>query len=160
MVSGNTIIIIICIVAFVFPFAFIGRKGRKKKKGLKKSLQDYAEKHSFQIDEIEVLDELALGVDNKNCVAFSTEIVGEEYAVHHVVLNDVKTCQLNRKRRDVNTSAGSESLLSQLELAFYPKTKNGEVLSFVLYDENGGNRLGDELQLGVKWAEVYNKCKK
>lgn len=160
MSTGNIIIGIICVIAFIFPFVFIGRKGRMKKKGLKTSLYNYAGKHNFKIDQFETLDELALGIDSTNNVALITETINEEFVTRHVALDEIKTCQLNRKRRDVNSASGNESLLSQLDLSFYPRTKNDDVVSFLLYDENSGKRLGDELQLGVKWVEIYNGKKK
>lgn len=160
MSTGNIIIAIICIVAFTFPFVLIGRKGRKAKKRLKRSLNNFVKEHHFEIDKVELLDQSALGWDSKNHLALYTEIINEQFVTRHIALDGIKTCKLNRKRRDVNSSNGNESLLSKLELEFYPKTKSGEVASFVLYDEKTGDRLGDELQTGIKWAEIYNSKSK
>lgn len=159
MSTGNIIITIICIVVFFAPFVLIGRKGRRRKKGLKTNVQDYANKLNYKVDQFEALDELALALDSENHIAFMTEIVANEFVTRHVELDATQTCKLNRKRRDVHTSVGNESLLSQLELSFYPKTKSEETTSFVLYDEASGKRLGDELQLGVKWVDLYKNSK-
>lgn len=160
MNTGNIIIITLCILAFILPFVLIGRKGRKKKKGLKMSLQNLANKHNFQIDQLDIVDDLALGVDENNHVAFFAEAVNDGFKTNHVVLGDSLTCILNRKTRNVNTNFGNESLLSQLKLVFSPKSKNEEINSFILFDESNGKRLGDELQFGNKWAEIYNRNRK
>lgn len=156
MGTGNIVIVILCIVAFIFPFVLIGGKGRKKKRALKKALRNYAGEQSFNIDELEVDEEFALGIDSNNHVALFARVLNEGYTTSHINLNEIKTCKLNHQRRDVNSSNGPESLLSKLELGFYPKTKTGEVVSFVLFDENSGTRLGDELQMGNKWAKIYS----
>ncbi len=156
MSTGNIIIAIICIVAFIFPFVLIGRKGRKAKKRLKRSLNNFVKAHNFELDKVELLDKSALGWDSKNHLALYTEIVNEQFVTRHIELEGIKTCKLNRKRRDINSSNGNESLLSKLELAFYPKLNSGEVETFILFDENSGDRLGDELQTGTKWTKIYN----
>src|SRR5690554_2488603 len=95
MEIGNVLIGVISVVAIILPFVIMYRKSKSTERGLVKNLKEYANKNNFQLDKVESVAHLALGLDQKNRIAYFSEVEEGVFDTWHLNLSDRKSTRLN-----------------------------------------------------------------
>lgn len=158
METGSILVGVISVVAIVIPFVYMYRKSKSTERGLVKNIKTYAEKNGLQLDKSEAVASLALGLDTKNKIAYFSEVDHGVYDTRHITLSDISICKVNREVREVNYHGEKDKITHSLEVCFYPKNKNGEVTSFLLFDEDKNKMLSGEIQLANEWVAHFNSA--
>lgn len=150
---GTLIIVIICIIIFVVPFVIFNRKNKSASNSLVKKLKEYATSQQYTLEEYENEDELVLGIDYKNRIAFFlNNRIEADKQPKHINLDSFSLCRVNQ----LTQGSGDESVIKKISLDFIPKSKKEDILSFVLYEESDERRLNNEVQLSRKWVDIFN----
>src|SRR5690554_8035956 len=61
-----------------------------------------ANKNNFQLDKVESVAHLALGLDQKNRIAYFSEVEEGVFDTWHLNLSDFNICKVNREVREVD----------------------------------------------------------
>lgn len=156
MEIGNVLIGVISVVAVILPFVIMYRKSKSTERGLVKNLKEYANKNNFQLDKVESVANLALGLDQKNRIAYFSEVEEGVFDTWHLNLSDFNICKVNREVREVDYHGEKDRVTHSLKIEFYPKNKKDQLASFLLFDEDKDRMLSGEIQLANEWVGHFN----
>ncbi|WP_107038618.1 hypothetical protein [Brumimicrobium mesophilum] len=156
METGNILIGVISMMAIIIPFFLMYKKSKNTERGLLKNLKEYTQNNGLQLDKWGSVENIILGIDHINKIAFFSELDGDAYKTMHLNLTDLEMCRVNREGREVKYHGGKDILTHSLEICFYPKNRREGIEIFKLYNEDKNKSLNGEIQLANEWVSIYN----
>lgn len=154
----STIIGISLFLLFVIPIVLLNRRGKKTVQLFKKKLFSQAEKESCTINEFEIWNNAAIGIDTESSKIFFLKKVAYKDENEKIDLKEVSSCQLINTNQNFNTKDGQQTIVEKLELVFSFKEQQKDQKSFVLYDRDLDNiNLNGEVQIAQKWLGILTK---
>lgn len=148
----GAIAILICFL----PFVMITRSRKKKEKLFLKSLSDFAIQNNCQIDQREVFNSFAIGMDEaQNFVLFYSKTKDREIA-QFVDLGKIQSCKVSNTNRTYKNKEGDHKVIDKLELNFIPTARNQPAVTMEFFNPEVSLQLSGELQSIEKWSKLIN----
>ncbi len=152
------VMIILTTLFCVLPFAwfmFIGKNNtRKKEKLFKDAIKD--ENLSFNTKE--QWNNNFIGIDESKNILMFIKLINQETSILKIDLNEIKTCQINRKTRDFKREKKMETELQSLDLELVFLMKSDSItLNF--YDINDDFSEDLEMKRAEKWQALIQQSK-
>lgn len=147
----------IAVLALVGPFIFVLIKNKRKNNKTKSIFMKYANVDNSNIDESDILDNIAIGIDyNQNRLYFIKHSNNQE-SKQIINLNDVRSAKLEKKQRTVKSGKSSTLIIEKVELVLTSNNPNKQNYVLDLYDENINMVLSGEVQLANKWVAILER---
>lgn len=154
----SSIIGIGLLLLFVIPIVLLNRRGKKTEQLFKNKLFSQAEKDSCEINEFEIWNNAAIGLDSNSSKLFFLKKVAYKDEYENMDLKEVSTCQLRNTNENFNSKDGQQTIIEKLELIFSFKGHGKDPKSIVLYDRDLDNlNLNGEVQIAQKWHGILTK---
>lgn len=158
MYIGSTITGVLLVVACVIPIVLTKRNRVKRNQKYLDKLTAFAAQSACKIEEYEVWNETAIGVDNVNMKLFYIQFNGENQVQMEIDLKTVYECQVNKKGRTIKNQGETEKVIERLDLGIVFMDKNSPEMLLPFYDrERDSLSLRNELELLNKWVGVLNE---
>lgn len=157
MELGTAIVGIIVTLICTVPIVILNIKKRNKEKTILNVLNKIASENNSQIDEYEIWNQSAIGLDNNSAYIFYTSLINENQISNSVNLSDVEKTKVNSIYRSVKTDDRTYNIIDKLELEFIYKNKNSAEKVLEFYNSNTNRlTLAGELQIAEKWSNKIN----
>ncbi|MDP3444038.1 MAG: hypothetical protein Q8T08_14375 [Ignavibacteria bacterium] len=153
----TTSIIGLSLLAIIFlPFLLMAQKDKRKVQNLINRISGLAEKNNSKLTDYELLNSLAIGIDNENNHLFFIRSTSNKVVEEVIRLSDFQKCRVVNSGNTMNTKINSIFVTDKLYLAFIGK-ENKQEFDLELYNSDyDGLTLKGELQLAEKWAKIIN----
>lgn len=158
MYLGTTIAGVLVVAACTLPIVISNRNRSKRTRYFFDKLSGFATQFGGQIDQHDIWNGTAVGIDKIKLKLFYIQVNGENRIEREVDLRAVQQCKVLNKSRTVNNNGDSNKIIERLELsfAFVDKTAPDKLLSF--YDNSRDNlSINREFELVNKWAALVNE---
>ncbi|MEP2669488.1 MAG: hypothetical protein ABJH04_10860 [Cyclobacteriaceae bacterium] len=158
MYLGTTITGVLLAAACAMPIVISNRNRSKRMKHFFDLLKNYASQLNGQVDQYDVWNGTAIGVDKVKMKLFYIQTNGESRIEKELILKAVRHCQVEKKIRTVNNGGESAKVFERIDLRFsFTDTATPEVL-LPFYNNNRDNLSIDrELELANKWSVLINE---
>jgi hypothetical protein len=127
---------------------------RKKEKIFKEAIK--GENVSFNTKE--QWNNNFIGFDESKNILMFIKLINQEASFLRIDLNDLKSCQINRKTRDFKKEKKLETELQTLDLELTLSTKN-EIITLNFYDINDEFSEDLEMKRAEKWQTLIQQSK-
>jgi hypothetical protein len=158
MKISMSVMIILTTLFCVLPFAwfmFIGKNNsRKKEKLFKDAIKD--ENLSFNTKE--QWNNNFIGIDESKNILMFIKLIKQEASILKIDLNEIKSCQINKKTRDFKRENKMETELQSLDLELAFLTKS-EIVTLNFYDINDEFSEEFEMKRAEKWQTLIQQSK-
>lgn len=146
------VLVAICIV----PFIIMGTNKKKRDKQLLQLLLDSASKENCKITQSELLNDVAIGLDETNNKLFFFKKIESIEIAQHVSLLEMKSCGILNSNRLMDSKKKKDVIIEKIGLSFTPLDKNKAHEIFEFFNSEETMLLSGELQLAQKWAKIVN----
>lgn len=158
MYLGTTIASVLLVAVCVLPIVVSNRNRSKRTKYFLDKLNRFATQYGGQIDQHDIWNDSAIGIDKIKLKLFYIQTNGETQIEREVDLKEVHQCKVLNKSRTINNNGDSARIIERLELGFVvaDKTHPDKLLSF--YDNSRDNlSVNREFELVNKWEALINE---
>jgi len=156
MDSGTIIVGTISIALCGVPFALMIRGTKMKKKYLLQSVLAIANNHNCKISQLEVTEEFAIGLDDKENQLFFFRKTSEDEQSQHINLSEIKSCKVIKMGQHFNNKDERDKTIDKLELQFSFLDKNNPDNLLVFYNADESAQPNGEIVIIEKWAKIVN----
>ena len=156
-ISMSTIYIIttlFCVLPCIY-FIFIGKNNTNKKDKL---FKDTLKDENVSLSLTEQWSNKFLGFDESKNMLLFMKLINQEVSLLKIDLNQIKSCQINKKTRDVKKENKMQTELQSLSLEFQFLKKN-EIITFNFYDINDDFSQDLEIERAEKWQALIEQNK-
>jgi hypothetical protein len=156
-ISMSTIYIIttlFCVLPCIY-FIFIGKKNTNNKDKL---FKDTLKDENVSLSLTEQWNNKFLGFDESKNMLLFMKLMNQEVSLLKIDLNQIKSCQINKKTRDVKKENKMQTELQSLSLEFLFLKKN-EIITFNFYDINDDFSQDLEIERADKWQTLIDQKK-
>ncbi|MFC6861789.1 hypothetical protein [Zunongwangia atlantica] len=143
----NTLIGVALLILFIGPIAFAITTQKRKEKKKKETLINFAKTRGKNVNELEVLPILVLGVDSKRTSLFFTN--------DNIRINYIDLDQIADVRLSVLYTEDPKRHIEQISLCFLPKNIEEAEHKIIFYLESDENCIDPETDLYI--AEQWRK---
>lgn len=149
-----TITTLSCVLPCIF-FIFIGKNNTSKKEKLFKNT---IRNENVSLSETEQWHNNFIGFDDYQNILVFMQLINEEVSLLKIDLNQIKSCQINKKIKDVKRENKMHTELQSLdlELLFLKKDK---ISTLNLYDVNSEFTQDSEIERAEKWQKLIQQNK-
>lgn len=148
------VLLLVILITFILIIFFNNRLKQKTNNKLQ-VLNDYAKRQGFEISESEVLNNIVIGIDNKNHKVFFKYLTRS--IEETIDLNSIKKSQKTVISRNAETYNGKQVVTEKLSLTLISKEPKNENANFEFYSvEKGDHQLFGEHQFIDKWVLIIN----
>ena len=156
MESGLYIIDAIIIAIVVLPFALFINGRHKRKRKLRKALEQVATRSNCKLSKIDTYSNFAIGWDAaQEKLLFYKETADSAYA-KVVDLKVIMSCRIVKDAKRVKDKKTHYDVIEKLQLSFEPKNKK-DIVSLELYNNDDEMVLSNELVVAQEWEAFLNK---
>lgn len=158
MDSGTIIISLILVVLAVLPFIFTGKKFRRQKKQLVKTLNGLAEQNQVKLSNYEAGGSFGIGLDQNEGRLFFARFIGEEITSQSVLLAEMNRCKLKTGNRLLDDG---EKIIDRVELVLSPSSSGQPDVVLEMYNsEYDTLTIRGELQTATRWEQIISEAMK
>jgi len=145
---------------FVIPAIILTAKNRNRNKGLLIELTRLAALQNCELSAYDVQPQFAIGlsVSGNQIFFISRQDKTGELIKNNILINRLKACNLQTKKRTVNLQKSTETVIDKIEINFHSRDKDNGNSPWVLYDSEVTPHPDGELLLGEKWVSIINKA--
>ena len=143
---------LLCVLPFVW-FMLMGKNTTRKNGKLFKNVIK-EENASFNVKE--QWNNNFIGIDESKNVLMFIKLNNQETPFLRIDLNDIKSCQINKKTRDLKKDKKMESELQSVDLEFTYLTKK-EMIVLNFYDINDEFSEDLEMKRAEKWQALIKE---
>lgn len=158
MFLGTTITGVLLASACALPIVISNRNRSKRIKRFFDQLNNFAAQHNGQIDQYDVWNATAIGVDKVKMKVFFVQVNSDAQIEREVDIKKVLQCRVEKKSRTISNNNDSIKVIERLDLYFVFTDKSTPDLSLPFYNNKRDNLSIDrEFELVNKWAAVVNE---
>ncbi|MCB0491683.1 MAG: hypothetical protein KDC93_04625 [Cyclobacteriaceae bacterium] len=158
MFLGTTITGVLLASACALPIVISNRNRSKRIKRFFDQLNNFAAQHNGQIDQDDVWNATAIGVDKVKMKVFFVQVNSDAQIEREVDIKKVLQCRVEKKSRTISNNNDSIKVIERLDLYFVFTDKSTPDLSLPFYNNKRDNLSIDrEFELVNKWAAVVNE---
>ncbi|MEQ8364800.1 MAG: hypothetical protein RIF39_13440 [Cyclobacteriaceae bacterium] len=155
MYLGTIITGVLLTAACAMPIVISNRNRSKRMKHFFDLLKNYATQLNGQIDQYDVWNGTAIGVDKVKMKLFYLQTNGDNRIEKEIALKGVRQCQIEKKIRTVNNNGDSVKVIERLDLRFLFTDSNTTEVLLPFYNNNRDNLSIDrELELLNNWSAL------
>ncbi|GGW53354.1 hypothetical protein DFQ11_101177 [Winogradskyella epiphytica] len=155
MGTGIYIIDAVIIACIILPFIFIITGRRKRESTLRKILQFEAAQNNCNLDEMEIHNSFAIGLDTEAKKLLFRKTTALKKYTQIINLSTVEHCEFLKITRSVKTKTKGEKVIEKLHLTFIHN--NGQRTSILeFYDHEDEMILDDAVITGEAWERKIN----
>lgn len=141
MITTIVIIVIICIL----PFIFMNGSRKKERKKIVENLKALAKENHCEIAEFDSDSNFAIGWDTPKTFVFFYKKVGNREFKQAVNLKSIQVCKYHKISRN--------DVINKLELELIPKSKIETAKKLEFFDVDIDMQLSGQLQTIEKWDQ-------
>ncbi|MFZ1807832.1 MAG: hypothetical protein WAU36_11440 [Cyclobacteriaceae bacterium] len=158
MYLGTAITGVLFAAACALPIVISKRNRSQRFKYFFDKLKDFATRHSAQIDEHDVWNATAIGLDKIKLKLFYVQTNGESQIDREVDIKKVLQCRVEKKSRTISNNGNNNKIIERLDLYFVFTDKNSPDLLLPFYDNKRDSLSVDrEFELVNKWCALVNE---
>jgi len=158
MYLGTAITGVLLASACALPIVISNRNRSKRMKRFLDKLKDFATQCNGQIDQYDVWNGTAIGVDKIKMKLFYIQTNGESQSEREIDIKSVLQCRVEKKGRTITNNGDSVKLIERLDLCFVYRDKSTPDLLLPFYDNNRDNLSIDrEFELVNKWSALVKE---
>ncbi|HCM76162.1 MAG TPA: hypothetical protein DIS90_07255 [Cytophagales bacterium] len=155
---GTTITGVLLLAVCVLPLVIANKRGIKRVKAFLDKLHDLANRHKGKINEHEVWNGTAIGIDKEAMKLFFIRTYGENLEEKVVNLAEVQQVRVSNKSRTIKSSDGDIKMIERLDLVFSFIDKSKPEVMMEFYDNHRDNLTVDgEFQSVTRWHKVASE---
>ncbi len=146
------IFITIAIIVFfsILPIIIINRERKKTNNILWKSLSDLADKLGCKISDHDIINDIAIGLDNTAHRLFFIRKTPQHESEIDIALSNVKECRISEVSRIINGSGDTQKVIDSLSLLFTCHSQKEIVFDLYNADYDSLSSTG-EFQFADNW---------
>lgn len=148
---GSTIVFAIIIVICILPFIFLYIGKNKKKNKLRKELASMAQKKNRKLQQCEIFTNFAIGTDENNEFLFYMKQGKDGIKEYQIALNEVKDCKIRQTDRRLKHNKKQNLVIDKLELSLVPYPGKGREINLEFFNTDDNLPLYGELNSLKSW---------
>lgn len=158
MKLSMTVVIIFTTLSCVLPYLWFILIGKNNSKKNEKLFKDVIKGEDVSFNTKEQWNNNFIGIDESKNILMFIKLMNQEASFLKVDLNQLKSCQINRKTRDFKKEKKMESELQSLDLELTLSSKS-ETLILHFYDISDEFSEDLELKRAEKWQTLIQQSK-
>ena len=153
---GNIILGAIILAVCIGPLVIMYYRSVNQDNKMLQSLNEIAKQHNCNINQHEICNNFAIGLDENNNYAFFFKQIDEDSISQYVNLSEIKDCKAVKRTSFTKIKDENITFFERIELKFVPSNKSKAEISFELYTPEN-RQLNGELQLVDRWSTQINE---
>jgi site-specific DNA-adenine methylase len=151
-----TVVIIFTTLSVVLPYLWFILAGKNDNKKNEKLFKDVIKGENVSFNTIEQWNNNLIGIDESKNILMFIKLINQEASSLKIDLNQLKSCQINRKTRDYKKEKKMETELQSLDLELTFLFKS-EIITLHFYNTNDEFSEDFELKRAEKWQTLIQQ---
>lgn len=154
---GSSLVCAVILIICILPFVFLFRGKNKRQKKLFKVIKSMATDNGYELGKFEIFTNFAIGVDAKNNFLFFYKEGKSCAKEYRIALNEIKDCKIIQTDKVINHDKKRGFTVDKLELNLLPYSAQGSEISIEFFNTEDNLPLYSELSSLKSWKEYIQK---